>query len=235
MPQESTLRILVIIPAHDEESAIGHVIRDIPAEVVDEVVVVDNASNDQTAQVARVSGATVVQESRMGYGFACQRGLEYAERSGADVIVFLDGDYSDHPEEMPRLLEPILSGDCDMVIGSRTLGKRERGALMPHAVIGNRLACTLMRLFWGARYTDLGPFRAIRYDQLKELEMTDTTYGWTIEMQIKAVRQGLRYREVPVSYRRRIGKSKISGSISGSIRASIWILWTIARHGLSSA
>ncbi len=223
--------VIAIIPAFNEEEAIAKVIGDLAGTVVDEVVVVDNASTDRTAQRAAEAGATVVAEQRRGYGSACLAGIAYAAERKPDVLVFIDGDYSDRPEEVDLLVAPIVEQGYDFVVGSRSLGNREPGAMPAHSMAGNRLACFLMRMFWGARYTDLGPFRAIRFQQLKSLGMRDTTYGWTIEMQIKAARQGLRYREVPVSYRRRIGQSKISGTVAGSIKASTRILWTIARYG----
>ena len=229
------MRILVIIPAFNEARAIGHVIGDIPAELVEEVVVVNNASTDETEEHARQAGATVLREDRRGYGFACLRGIEYARTRTPDVVVFLDGDYSDHPDEMTQLVEPILRGEADFVIGSRMTGERERGAMLPQALFGNRLACFLMRLFWGVRYTDLGPFRAIRFADLLALNMQDQTFGWTIEMQIKAVMAGLRITEVPVSYRKRVGVSKITGTVSGTVKASAKILWTIARFAVRSA
>lgn len=228
------MRILVIIPAFNEARAIGHVIGDIPATLVDEVVVVNNASTDETEANARQAGATVVREDRRGYGWACLRGMAYAATRRPDVIVFLDGDYSDHPDEMTQLVDPILRGEADMVIGSRMTGTREPGAMLPQALLGNRLACFLMRRFWGARYTDLGPFRALRYDALLALDMQDKTFGWTIEMQIKAVLAGLRIAEVPVSYRKRVGVSKITGTISGTVKASAKILWTIGRFAVRS-
>ena len=224
------MRTLVLIPAFNEARAIGRVIGAIPAGLVDEVVVVDNASTDETARTARAAGATVLREDRRGYGYACLRGIAYAKTRAPDVVVFLDGDYSDHPDEMGRLLAPILAGEADFVVGSRMTGEREPGALLPQALVGNRLACGLMRLFWRARFTDLGPFRAIRFADLLALDMRDTTYGWTVEMQIKAVRAGLRCAEVPVSYRRRIGVSKITGTVAGTVKASAKILWMIARH-----
>jgi len=177
---------LVIIPAFNEARAIGQVVADIPDAVADEVLVVNNASTDETEDNARAAGATVVTEERQGYGFACLRGLEYAQAKQPDVVVFLDGDYSDHPEEMTRLVEPIARDDADFVVGSRIRGETEPGALLPQAQIGNRLACTLMRWIWGAEYTDLGPFRAVRFRDLMALDMQDKTFGWTIEMQIKA-------------------------------------------------
>ena len=219
---------LVIIPAFNEARAIAQVIGDVPDEV-DEVVVVNNASTDETEDNARTAGATVLTEPRQGYGFACLRGIEYARARQPDVVVFLDGDYSDHPDEMTRLLRPIEDGEADFVVGSRIRGESEPGAMLPQAQIGNRVACTLMRWIWGAEYTDLGPFRAIRFADLLALDMQDQTYGWTIEMQIKAVEAGLRIREVPVSYRKRVGVSKITGTIAGTVKASAKILWTIGR------
>lgn len=229
------MRILVLIPAFNEARAIGQVIGDIPAGLVEEVVVVNNASTDETEANARAAGATVLHEPRRGYGYACLRGIAYARTRRPDVVVFLDGDYSDHPEEMTALVAPILRDEADFVVGSRMIGAREPGAMLPQALIGNRLACGLMRLCWGARYTDLGPFRAIRFGDLLALEMEDRTFGWTIEMQIKAVLAGLRCREVPVSYRRRVGVSKITGTVAGTVRASAKILWTIARFAWRSA
>lgn len=222
-----TVHTVVIIPAFNEARAIGQVIGDIPAALVDEVVVVNNASTDATEANARTAGATVLREDRQGYGWACLRGIAYANAQGAELIVFLDGDYSDHPEELTQLVAPILTDQADFVIGSRMRGAREPGAMLPQALIGNRLACALMRWIWGVDYTDLGPFRAIRADALQRLRMQDKTFGWTIEMQIKAAEAGLRITEVPVSYRRRVGVSKITGTISGTIKASAKILWTI--------
>ncbi len=226
------MRVLVIIPAFNEARSIGHVIGDIP-DHVEEVVVVNNASTDETERNARAAGATVLREGRQGYGWACLRGIDYARSRNPDVIVFLDGDYSDHPDEMDRLLAPIRRGEADFVVGSRMRGEREPGAMLPQALWGNRLACALMRWFWRARFTDLGPFRAIRFADLLALGMQDTTYGWTVEMQIKAVRAGLRCDEVPVSYRRRIGVSKITGTLAGTVKASAKILWTIGRYSVA--
>ena len=236
------MRIVVVIPAFNEARSISRVIGDLPRRLVDEVIVVNNASTDETEANARAAGATVLRENRKGYGYACLRGLGHVQEEAAqgrapDVVVFLDGDYSDHPEELPTLLEPIVRGEADLVIGSRILGRRhgrvEAGAMLPQALVGNRVACGLMRLFWGVRFTDLGPFRAIRYPALLALGMEDQTWGWTVEMQIKAARAGLRCTEVPVSYRRRIGVSKITGTVSGTIKASGKILWTIGRYALS--
>lgn len=227
------MHTLVIIPAFNEARAIGRVIGDLPEDYVDEVVVVNNASTDETEQNARTAGATVLREPRQGYGYACLRGIEYAKTKEPDIVVFLDGDYSDHPDELPHLVDPIRQSEADFVIGSRIRGDTEPGAMLPQAEIGNRVACTLMRWVWGTEYTDLGPFRAIRFRDLLALDMQDKTFGWTIEMQIKAVLAGLRIREVPVSYRRRVGASKITGTISGTIKASAKILWTIVRFALA--
>lgn len=221
------MRVVVIVPAYNEEAAIAKVVGDIPRDVAEEIVVVDNASNDATARVARAAGATVLEEKRRGYGFACLCGIEYARRQEVDVVVFLDGDYSDFPEEMRHLVAPIRNGEADLVIGSRTRGSKQRGALLPQARAGNWLACTLMQIIWGVRYSDLGPFRAVRLAALLPLRMEDGTFGWTIEMQIKAHLAGLHIAEVPVSYRRRIGTSKITGTVTGTVRAGSGILRTI--------
>ena len=208
-------------------------LRAIPKGLVGEVIVSNNASLDGTADVAREHGATVVQQPLSGYGNACLKAMEYlrakpaAEQPG--IVVFLDGDFSDHPEEMPEVLRPILEEGCDMVIGSRALGDMERGAMQPQQIFGNWLATSLIKLFFGYRFTDLGPFRAIRWDKLLALNMEDTNFGWTVEMQVKAAKQRLRCTEVPVDYRRRIGVSKISGTLKGSILAGHKILWVIFR------
>ena len=224
----------MLIPAHNEALSIGLVLGEIPAGLAQEVVVVDNASTDATAAAARAAGATVVAESRPGYGQACLAGLAYyaAQPAGRtpEIIVFLDGDHSDFPTEMPALLAPILSGAAELVIGSRALGERERGALLPQQRFGNWLATRLLRLRYGGTHTDLGPFRAIRADALACLNMVDTNYGWTVEMQVKAARLGLRVAEVPVRYRRRIGTSKISGTVRGTLSAGYKILWTIFKY-----
>lgn len=221
----------VVIPALNEEASLPLVLADIPRPPVRRIVVADNGSADSTARVAREGGAEVVEASRRGYGSACLAGLDHLRRTGPpDVVVFVDADYSDHPDELPRLVAPILAGEADLVIGSRVLGRRERGALLPQARAGNLVACLLIRLFYGQRFTDLGPFRAVRWDALERLEMSDPNFGWTAEMQVKAVRRGLRSTEVPVSYRRRVGISKITGTVSGTLRAGYKILWTVARH-----
>jgi hypothetical protein len=224
------MRILVIIPAFNEARSIGQVISDLPRDLVDEIVVVNNASTDETEKNARSVGATVLRESRQGYGWACLCGIAYAVSKQPDVVVFLDGDYSDFPNEITQLVEPILEDRADFVIGSRMRGDREPGAMLPQAIFGNWLACGLIHLIWGERFTDLGPFRAIRFTDLMALGMEDKTYGWTVEMQIKAVRAGLRCAEVPVSYRKRVGVSKITGTVAGTVKASYKILWTIARY-----
>ncbi len=224
--------IAVIIPAQNEEKSIGQVLADIPRKSISEVIVVDNASDDATAERAVAGGATVLSECRKGYGYACLAGMAYCELLDPkpDVIVFLDADYSDHPEEMDLVIKPILEGDADLVIGSRALGQREAGSMTPAQIFGNWLAAFLLKHLYGASFTDLGPFRAIRFDKLLDLQMQDKTYGWTVEMQLKAARQKLRCTEVPVSYRKRIGRSKISGTISGTIKAGYKILYTIFKY-----
>jgi glycosyltransferase involved in cell wall biosynthesis len=219
-------KIGVVIPALNEEQAIGRVIADVPA-WADDIVVVDNGSHDGTARAAEVAGARVIAEPERGYGAACQAGIKALV--APDIIVFLDGDYSDRPQEMSALIDPIASGDFDLVVGSRVSGKRGPGALTPQQRFGNWLACRLIRRIWGAACSDLGPFRAIRTSALRDLDMQDRAYGWTVEMQLKAVETGLRYLEVPVSYRARIGVSKISGTLRGSLLAGITILGAIAR------
>ncbi|MDO6388943.1 glycosyltransferase family 2 protein [Pontibacter sp. BT731] len=224
-------RISVIIPAYNEENSIAHVISDIPADLVQEVIVVNNNSSDNTPEFARAAGATVLDEPRPGYGNACLKGIAYvAEKplqEQPDLIVFLDGDYSDYPGELPQVVQPILEGSADLVIGSRVLGKREAGALMPQQIFGNWLATTLLRWLYGVRYTDLGPFRAIRFSTLQQLGMRDRNYGWTVEMQARAAKQKIRYAEVPVNYRKRIGVSKVSGTVKGSVLAGYKIILTI--------
>ena len=225
-------KIAVVIPALNEERSIGKVVTDIP-DWVDDIVVVDNGSTDRTVEAAAESGARVVHEPVSGYGSACLTGM--AALNEPDVVAFLDGDYSDHPDEMHLLVDPILSGRYDMVIGSRTLGERQPGALTPQARFGNWLACSLIRLFWRIEYTDLGPFRAIRYDALSKLSMQDRDFGWTVEMQIKAILNGLKITEAPVSYRRRIGTSKISGTVRGVFLAGKKILGTIFKFAFKSS
>jgi glycosyltransferase involved in cell wall biosynthesis len=222
--------VSVIIPVFNERDSLPLVVGDIPAGLVSEIVVVDNGSTDDTGGVAASLPVRLVRERRRGYGSACLAGVAALAGDPPDVVVFLDGDYSDHPEEMPLLLEAIGAG-AELVIGSRALGRREPGALLPQARFGNLLACFLIRILYGHRFTDLGPFRAIRWDAYQRLGMEDTNFGWTCEMQVKAVREGIRIVEVPVSYRRRVGVSKITGTVSGTLRAGYKILWTIARYG----
>lgn len=221
------MKTAVVIPAFNEEASIGHVLAAIPRDCVSEIIVVDNASTDHTSDIAAGGGARVVREPERGYGAACLRGLD-ALPADVECVVFVDADFSDHPDEMPRLLEPIEADQADLVIGSRTLGSREPGALAPQAYFGNKLACFLMRMLWRQRYTDLGPFRAIRRRALERLALRDRDFGWTVEMQVRAAQEGLRIVERPVSYRRRIGTSKITGTISGTVRAGYKILYTIA-------
>jgi glycosyltransferase involved in cell wall biosynthesis len=225
------MRVSVVIPVFNERDSLPLVVADIPRELVSEIVVVDNGSTDGTGSIAAGLPVRVVREERRGYGSACLAGVAALAAGPPEAIVFLDGDYSDHPEELPRLLDALAAG-ADLVIGSRALGVRERGALLPQARFGNLLACFLIRVLTGHRYTDLGPFRAIRWDAYRRLGMRDTNFGWTCEMQVKAIREGLQTAEVPVSYRRRVGVSKITGTVAGTVRAGYKILWTIARYGL---
>ncbi len=221
----------VIIPAYNEEASIGKVVRDLPKDWVREVIVCNNASTDTTAAVAKEAGATVLDQPEQGYGAACLKGIEYLKNKPAEeqpeIVLFIDGDYSDYPDETPKLLRPILEEGMDMVIGSRALGNMERGAMMPQQIFGNWLATNLIRLFYRYEFTDLGPFRAIRYDQLIAIDMQDRDFGWTVEMQVKAAKYKLKCTEVPVRYRKRIGVSKVSGTIRGTILAGHKILWTI--------
>jgi len=224
------VRVAVLIPARNEEASLPLVLGAIPAGLVEEVVVVDNASSDRTADTARSRGATVLFEPRPGYGAACLRGIDYLRGVRPDVVVFLDADFSDHPEELPLLLRAIERDGAGLVSGSRILGRREPGALLPQARLGNWLATRLMRALYGGRFSDLGPFRAIRLGALIDLGMRDRGFGWTAEMQVKALKHRLRTAEVPVSYRRRVGVSKITGTVSGTLRAGAAILWTVVRN-----
>jgi glycosyltransferase involved in cell wall biosynthesis len=229
---ERTRRVGLILPAFDEEEALPLVLAEIPRALVDALVVVDNGSRDRTAEVAREGGAIVVTEPRRGYGQACLAGLEYLLGGAGlrppltddDVVVFLDADHSDYPEDLPEVLAPVLGGRAELSIGSRILGGADMSALLPQAWFGNRLACCLMNVLFRAKYTDLGPFRAIGVHALKHIEMADQDYGWTIEMQLKAKSSGLRVEEVPVRYRPRVGKSKITGTVMGTVRAGWKIL-----------
>jgi glycosyltransferase involved in cell wall biosynthesis len=220
-------KVVVVIPALNEEQSLHHVLAELPS--VGAVVVVDNGSTDRTAQVARQGGATVVNEPHRGYGRACQSGLDEARRLGADVVVILDADHSDHPSELPLLVEPVLTGQADMVLGDRTQ-YAEKGALLPQQRLGNILATQLIKWVTDHTYRDMGPFRAIRMSALDQLEMTDPTWGWNVEMQIKAIQRGLTVIEVPVHYRPRIGQSKISGTVKGTVRAGACILWATWRY-----
>lgn len=226
-------KISVIIPAYNEEKAIGFVIRDIPKKIVDQIIVVDNGSTDNTFLEAKNTGAYVVREPKKGYGNACLKGLSSLD-TDTEIVVFLDGDYSDYPEDMERLVLPIIDNKADLTIGSRLTGKRGKGALLLQAYIGNKIATFLIRIFWGFRFTDLGPFRAIRYKSLTQMNMKDKNFGWTVEMQIKAVTNKFRILEVPVRYRKRIGKSKITGTISGTIKAGVKIIYTIFKYRIAT-
>jgi len=222
----------VIIPAYNEEESIGLVLNDIPAGLVRQVVVANNNSTDRTAERAEEAGAVVVDQPEQGYGAACLMAIETSLSSNPppDILVFLDADYSDHPEEMPLLLEPILSGRVEMVIGSRALGHREKGSMMPQQVFGNRLATSLMKIIYGSTFTDLGPFRAITRKAYEEIGMVDRNFGWTVEMQVKALKKNIATAEIPVSYRRRKGVSKVSGTVKGSILAGYKIIYTIFKY-----
>tara|TARA_B110000091_G_scaffold67774_1_gene74517 strand:+ start:404 stop:1096 length:693 start_codon:yes stop_codon:yes gene_type:complete len=223
--------IKVIIPAYNEQDSIANVIRDIP-KIVNEIVVISNNSTDNTETNAKNAGATVLFENKKGYGFACLKGMHYISKQAIkpDIIVFLDGDYSDYPEQLTEIIAPILKDNIDFVVGARVKELREDGAMTPQQVFGNWLATNLMKIFFGARFTDLGPFRAIKYNQLVKLKMQDKTYGWTVEMQLKALKQKLTYVEIPLKYRNRIGVSKVSGTVKGSIFAGIKILGWIFKY-----
>lgn len=224
-PPEATID--VVIPALDEEKSLPMVLEEIPEPWVRRVVVVDNGSEDRTPQVAREGGADVVREPQKGYGSACLTGLSVLREDPPDIVVFMDADYSDYPAQLPRVVQPIIESDAELVIGSRAIGARESAALLPQARFGNLLACTLLELLYDYRYTDLGPFRAIDWTALEALGMADPDFGWTVEMQVKAAKQGLRVVEVPVSYRRRVGVSKVTGTVKGTVLAGYKILWTI--------
>lgn len=225
------MNIKVIIPAYNEEDSISLVIKDIP-NVVNEVIVVSNNSTDATEINAKKAGATVLKENRKGYGYACLKGMSYiaAQAQKPDIIVFLDGDYSDYPEQLLDIVQPILENKKDFVIGARVKALREEGSMTFPQIFGNWLATFLMKLFFGAKFTDLGPFRAIKYDKLLALKMEDKTYGWTVEMQLKAIKQKLLYTEVPVKYRNRIGVSKVSGTVKGAVMAGVKILSWIFKY-----
>jgi len=224
--------ISVIIPAHNEARSIGKVLTEIPSFVRD-IIVVDNNSTDDTAKVARKFGAKVIKEANIGYGNACLAAIRFLDPNPPDTVVFLDGDYSDYPQEMTKLVAPIDRGDVDFVIGARIKSMRSSGSMTIPQIFGNWLACNLMRLIYGGRYTDLGPFRAIKWDTLKSFNMRDRNYGWTIEMQLKSLYYKIPYTEVPVNYRQRIGKSKVSGTLKGAFMAGIKILGWIGKFYFS--
>ncbi|WP_299130219.1 glycosyltransferase family 2 protein [uncultured Winogradskyella sp.] len=226
-------KIVVIIPAFNEEASIPLVINAIPKNV-DEIIVVSNNSTDNTEKNAKNAGATVLLEQRKGYGYACLKGMEYIaslnKKEQPDIVVFLDGDYSDYPEELTKIVQPIINDNIDFVVGARTKDLREEGSMTIPQIFGNWLATSLMRLFFKSTFTDLGPFRAIKYHKLLGLNMEDKTYGWTVEMQLKALKQKLTYKEIPVNYRNRIGVSKVSGTIKGAIFAGVKILGWIFKY-----
>ncbi len=226
-----TKTITVIIPAYNEESSIGNVIRDLPG-FVHEIIVVNNNSTDATEKYAKDAGATVLTELKAGYGNACLKGIEHIkqQQKTTDIVVFLDGDYSDYPEELTKIIAPIIENDIDFVVGNRVKKFREKGAMQPQQIFGNWLATFLMRVFFKSKFTDLGPFRAIKFDTLMSLKMEDPTYGWTVEMQLKILKQQFTYKEIPVRYRNRIGVSKVSGTVKGSIFAGIKILTWIIKY-----
>ncbi len=223
--------IKVIIPAYNEQDSIGSVVKDIP-KIVDEIIVISNNSTDNTEINAKNAGATVLSETRKGYGYACLKGMDYIAKLDIkpDIIVFLDGDYSDYPEQLTEIVSPIINQNKDFVVGARVKELRENGAMTPQQVFGNWLATFLMKLFFGAKFSDLGPFRAIKYDKLLALNMEDKTYGWTVEMQLKVLKQKMTYKEIPVKYRNRIGVSKVSGTVKGTIFAGVKILGWIFKY-----
>lgn len=224
--------IRVIIPAFNEQNAVGLVIDEIPKEWVSEIIVVDNGSTDDTFEQAKSRGATALKEPTRGYGNACLKGMKHIAESKIqpEIVVFLDGDHSDHPEQLVDLVKPIIDNEADMVIGSRALGQKEKGSMTPQQVFGNWLATTLIKIFYRKKYTDLGPFRAIRYESLLTIDMKDRTYGWTVEMQLKAAKLNLRTKDVAVNYRQRIGVSKVSGTIKGTLGAGYKIIYTIFKY-----
>ncbi|MCA1753034.1 MAG: glycosyltransferase family 2 protein [Flavobacteriales bacterium] len=222
----------IVIPAYNEQQSVALVINDIPKGLIRHIVVCDNNSTDLTAQVARDAGAVVLRETEQGYGAACLRGLDFLRKQDPqpDIVVFLDADYSDYPEELPLILEPIISGKAEMVIGARVARFREKGSMMPQQIFGNWLATWMMSILFGGRFTDLGPFRAITWRGLEEIEMKDRNFGWTVEMQVKALKKKISWAEVPVHYRCRKGVSKVSGTVRGSVMAGYKIIFTILRY-----
>ena len=223
--------IKVIIPAYNEEKSIAKVIQDLPS-IVDEIVVVNNNSSDKTGEEAKKNGVTVLTEKRRGYGYACLKGMSYlkSQTTPPDIVVFLDGDYSDYPEELTKLVAPIIADRIDFVIGARSKKLREKGSMTAVQIFGNWLATRLMSWFYNSKFSDLGPFRAIKYDKLIALQMEDKTYGWTVEMQLKALKKKYSYTEIPLKYRNRIGISKVSGTLKGAIFAGIKILYWIVKY-----
>ena len=225
-------KIVVVIPAYNEEQSIGKVVNDIPKVWVSDVIVCSNNSIDRTVEVAKKAGAIVLEEEKKGYGWACMKGINFANQMDVkpDIIVFLDGDYSDYPQELPLVVQPIIERNMDLVIGSRALGKQESGSMTFPQRFGNWLSTRMMHLFYGVKYSDLGPFRAMKFDKLLELNMSEMTFGWTIEMQIKAAKQKMNSCEVPVNYKVRIGESKVSGTVKGAVMAGVKILWSIVKY-----
>ncbi len=234
MNTTSSLSVTVIIPAYNEEGSIAKVIKEIPS-LVNEIIVVNNCSTDRTATVAATAGATVLDENRMGYGYACLKGIEHAARqqSPPEVVVFLDGDFSDYPVELIKIIAPIQNNEVEFVVGARVKELREEGSMTPQQIFGNWLACFLMKGLFNSTFTDLGPFRAIKWETLQSLKMSDKTYGWTVEMQLKVLRQKISHKEIPVSYKKRIGVSKVSGTIKGTIFAGAKIIGWIFKHYIS--
>lgn len=222
----------VVIPAYNEEESIPLVLADIDKDLIRNVVVVNNNSTDQTVEAALRGGAIVIDESHQGYGAACLRGIKFVNESEppADIIVFMDADYSDYGEEIEQLVKPLIEGEVEFTLGSRALGDREKGAMMPQQLFGNWLATSLLRLFYGVRFSDLGPFRAIKTTTLNSLEMKDQDFGWTVEMQIKIAKQKIKYKEFPARYRRRVGVSKITGTLKGTILAGYKIIYTLIKY-----
>ena len=229
-----TLNTYIIIPAFNEQNSVGKVVNEIPKSLVKSkrILVIDNNSSDKTRNVAEKEGATVLEEKRQGYGYACLKGLEYikSKKRKPDFVVFIDADYSDYPEELPKVIGPILAGKADLVIGSRALGVKQKGSMTPQQILGNWLATKLIKIFYGVKYTDLGPFRAIKYDALLQMNMSDKTYGWTVEMQLKAAKMKMKITEVPVNYRKRIGVSKVSGTVKGTLMAGYKIISWIFKY-----
>jgi cellulose synthase/poly-beta-1,6-N-acetylglucosamine synthase-like glycosyltransferase len=224
--------VAVVIPAWNEEASIGRVIDALPVAWHRRVVVADNNSTDYTADVARKFGATVVPAPRQGYGSACLAALAEIAKDPPQAVAFIDADFSDHPEQLPEVVGPVVRGEADLVLASRMMTDQPKGALLPQAVLGNALACGLIRVFFGVRYTDLGPFRCVSWRALQQMQMADPTFGWTVEMQVKAAKLGLRTQEIPARYRPRVGVSKITGTVKGTVKAGTKILWVIFRHGL---